>query len=371
MISLSLDNFIKGCRNKEIASKLAKLIEEEASNASYKFMHVCGTHEDTITKHGLRSLLPNSIDVIAGPGCPVCVTHPGKIELALRLLKGRKNVILTTFGDMYRVPSSYGRSFSHAKARGFNVKVVYSISDAIRIARSNINNDVVHFAVGFETTAPSTASSLLQNPPKNFSIISAHLVVPPALDYLLASGEVAVQGLILPGHVSAIIGWRAYEFLVNRYKIPQVVAGFESIDVLLALKMLLRQIKEGDIRVENEYFRVVKPDGNLKAKKLIDEVFALEDAKWRGLGNVPRSGLRLKPEFERFDATVKFDIKEPEIGRDTEPGCRCSGVIKGLVKPEECPLFGRTCTPYDPRGSCMVSVEGTCAIAYKYKRSRL
>ncbi|MGB9659727.1 MAG: hydrogenase formation protein HypD [Nitrososphaerales archaeon] len=371
MISLSSKVLTKDYRNKKLISNLAKIIREEASNDNYRFMHVCGTHEDTITKHGLRSILPSNIDVVAGPGCPVCVTHPEKIELALKLLEERKNIILTTFGDMYRVPSKYGRSFSHAKAQGFDVKVVYSISDAIKMAKDNNDKEVVHFAVGFETTAPSTASTLLQDPPENFSIVSAHLIVPPVLDYLLASGEVAVQGLVLPGHVSTIIGSKAYEFLVDKYKVPQVVAGFEPLDVIIALKMLLRQVKEGEIKVENEYGRVVKPDGNLKAKRLMNEVFKQEDAKWRGLGKVPKSGLGLKPEFEKFDASVKFDVEPPEIARDIEIGCRCSDVIKGLVKPEECKLFREVCTPYDPRGPCMVSIEGTCAIAYKYGRLKL
>ncbi|MEM3382917.1 MAG: hydrogenase formation protein HypD [Nitrososphaerales archaeon] len=366
MISLSFGTLTKDYRDKKLILNLVKVIKEEFSNDSYKFMHVCGTHEDTVTKHGLRNVLPKNIEVVAGPGCPVCVTHPEKIELALRLLEEKENVILTTFGDMYRVPSRYRRSFSHAKAQGFNVKIVYSISDAIKIAKENNDKEVVHFAVGFETTAPSTASTLLQNPPENFSIISAHLTVPPVLDYLLASGEIAVQGLILPGHVSTIIGSRAYEFLADKYKVPQVIAGFEPLDVIIALKMLLEQVKKGERKIENEYERVVKPYGNLRAKKLMNKVFKQEDAKWRGLGKVPNSGLDLKPEFEKFNAIIKFDINLPEITKDIEDGCRCSEVIKGLAKPEECQLFRSVCTPYDPRGPCMVSIEGTCAIAYKY-----
>ena len=371
MISLSLDAFSKSYRNKELISKLANHIRQEASNGSYKFMHVCGTHEDTITKHGLRAILPNNMDIVAGPGCPVCVTHPEKIELALKLLEEIRDITLTTFGDMFRVPSQYGRSFSHAKAKGFDIKVVYSISDAVKMAKDNKDKEVVHFAIGFETTAPSTASSILQDPPQNFSIISAHLAIPPVLDYLLASGELGVQGLILPGHVSAIIGVKAYEFLVDKYNVPQVVAGFEPLDVFMALSSLLRQVKEDEIMVDNVYGRVVKPEGNLKAKQIINEVFRLENAKWRGLGNVPNTGLQLKPEFAQFDAGMKFDIEPPEIARDMEAGCRCSDVIKGLVKPDECQLFGRVCTPHDPRGPCMVGIEGTCAIAYKYGRFRV
>lgn len=371
MISLSLDAFSKNYRNKEWISKLANHIRQEASNGSYKFMHVCGTHEDTITKHGLRAILPSNIDIVAGPGCPVCVTHPEKIELALKLLEEIQDITLTTFGDMFRVPSQYGRSFSHAKAKGFDIKVVYSISDAVKMAKGNKDKEIVHFAVGFETTAPSTASSILQDPPQNFSIISAHLAIPPVLDYLLASGELGVQGLILPGHVSAIIGVQVYEFLVNKYNVPQVVAGFEPLDVFMALSSLLKQVKEDEIIVDNVYGRVVKPEGNLKAKKIINEVFRLENAKWRGLGNVPNTGLQLKPEFAQFDAGIKFDIDPPEITRDMEAGCRCSDVIKGLVKPDECQLFGRVCTPLDPRGPCMVGTEGTCAIAYKYGRFRV
>jgi len=371
MISLSLDAFSKSYRNKELVSKLANHIRQEASNGSYKFMHVCGTHEDTITKHGLRAILPSNMDIVAGPGCPVCVTHPEKIEFALKLLEEIQNITLTTFGDMFRVPSQYGRSFSHAKAKGFDIKVVYSISDAVKMAKDNKDKEVVHFAIGFETTAPSTASSILQDPPQNFSIISAHLAIPPVLDYLLASGELGVQGLILPGHVSAIIGVQAYEFLVDKYNVPQVVAGFEPLDVFMALSSLLRQVKEDEIMVDNVYGRVVKPEGNLKAKQIINEVFRLENAKWRGLGNVPNTGLELKPEFAQFDAGKKFDIEPPEIARDMEAGCRCSDVIKGLVKSDECQLFGQVCTPLDPRGPCMVGTEGTCAIAYKYRRFRV
>ncbi|MFQ6127095.1 MAG: hydrogenase formation protein HypD [Candidatus Heimdallarchaeota archaeon] len=371
MISLSLDAFSKSYRNKELISKLAKHIQQEASNGCYKFMHVCGTHEDTITKHGLRAILPRNMDIVAGPGCPVCVTHPEKIELALKLLEEIRDITLTTFGDMFRVPSRYGRSFSHAKAKGFDIKVVYSISDAVKMAKDNKHKEVVHFAVGFETTAPSTASSILHDPPQNFSIISAHLAIPPVLDYLLASGELGVQGLILPGHVSAIIGVQAYEFLVEKYNVPQVIAGFEPLDVFMALVSLLRQVNENEIMVDNVYGRVVRPEGNLKAKKIINKVFKLEKAKWRGLGNIPNTGLQLRPEFAQFDAGIKFDIKPPEIIRDLEAGCSCSDVIKGLVKPDECQLFGRICTPFNPKGPCMVSIEGTCAIAYKYGKFKV
>ncbi len=371
MISLSLDVLTRGYRNKELILKLTKRIRQEVEDESYKFMHVCGTHENTITKNGLRPVLPTSIDIVAGPGCPVCVTHPEKIELAMKLLEENKDIILTTFGDMFRVPSQYGRSLSHVKAKGADIRVVYSITDSINMAKDNKNKEVVHFAIGFETTASSTAVSLLQDPPKNFSIISTHFTVPPCLDHLLSSGEIAIQGLIQPGHVSAIIGAKAYEFLVDKYNVAQVIAGFEPVDILIALINLIDQIKEGKSRVDNEYGRVVKSEGNLKAIYMINEVFRLEDAKWRGLGNIPNSGLQLKPEFTQFDVSTKFDIEPPEIVREMEAGCRCSDVIKGLIKPQECQLFERICTPYDPRGPCMVGSEGTCAIAYKYGRFKI
>jgi len=371
MISLSLDALTKSYRDKEVVSKLTKRIKQDASDDRFKFMHVCGTHEDTITKHGLRTILPSNIDVVAGPGCPVCVTHPEKIELALKLLEEKRNIILTTFGDMMRVPSQHGRSFSHAKAKGADVRIVYSISDAIKMAKDNKEKEIIHFAIGFETTAPSTAVSLLQDPPENFSIIPTHFTVPPALDYLLASGEVAVQGLIQPGHVSAIIGVQAYEFLIEKYNVPQVIAGFEPVDILIGLIRLINQIKDGKSRVENEYVRVVKYEGNLKAQQILNEVFRLETVKWRGLGPVPKSGLQLRPEFAKFEASIKFDIEPPTIEKDMEAGCRCSEVIKGVVKPEECQLFDQICTPIDPRGPCMVGSEGTCAIAYKYGRFKI
>ncbi|HIE34548.1 MAG TPA: hydrogenase formation protein HypD [Candidatus Altiarchaeales archaeon] len=348
-------------RDKSIAKKLSEGIRRISKNMGHiKIMHVCGTHEDTITKFGIRSLLPDNIEVISGPGCPVCVTTTREIDEAI-LLSKNEDVILTTFGDMMKVPGSES-SINEAKSEGSDIRIVYSPSDAVKIAQET-DKDVVHVAIGFETTAPSTAVEL-RNAPDNFSILNCHRTIPSAMAFLMESGDVKVNGFIDPGHVSTIIGIKPYRPVSERYNVPQVIAGFEPIDVLLAIFILLEMIENKEFKVRNEYSRVVREEGNPKALNAINEVFEPMDVKWRGFPEIPGSGLKLREKFRKYDAREKFDIRVEDRG---EPrGCRCGDVLKGIIYPEECPLFGRKCTPVSPVGPCMVSMEGSCAIAFKY-----
>jgi len=348
---------------KDIVSKIKKL------DVNLKFMHVCGTHQDTLVKHGLDVLLKEcGIEIIQGPGCPVCVTTPKEIEEMLLLAKKGKTV--ATFGDMVNVPGEK-QSLQSMRTEGFDVRTVYGIEDAVNIARKEKDKDVVFMAVGFETTAPTTAAVLLKEPPSNFSILCCHRTVPNALKAILDMGEVKLNGLIEPGHVSTIIGSRPYEFISKDYKIPQVIAGFEPIDLLMGVWMLVQQVHHEEAKVENEYSRVVQEEGNIKAQQVINEVFELTDVKWRGFPVIPNSGLKLRKEFEEFDARKKFEnildeIKDKEF---TEPkGCRCGEVLRGLISSKECPLFGKKCVPGSPVGPCMVSSEGACAAWFKYGR---
>jgi len=356
----------RGFRDRELALKAAKRIREMAREEEriYRFMHVCGTHEWTITHSGLRSLLPSNVEVVAGPGCPVCVTPPEDIALAVELAR-RPGTLLTTFGDMMRVPAG-GEvgSLNEARSRGANVRVVYSIMDAVELARRNPELEVVHFAIGFETTAPSTAAEMVSSPPSNFSVLVSHRLIPPAQEFLLQQGEVALDGFILPGHVSTITGLEPYRPISERWRVPQVVAGFEPLDVLLGIVMLLTQLDEGRAEVENEYTRAVRPEGNVRARKMMNRVFRPIDARWRGIGEIPSSGLALRPEFEDHDAEVKFGLKREPQRFELPPGCRCGEVLRGVLRPQQCPLFGRRCTPEKPVGPCMVSMEGTCAVVY-------
>ncbi len=320
------------------------------------------THEYTITHFGIRSLI-SKVDLRAGPGCPVCVASPVKVQEAVELSM-RNDVIVTTFGDMFRVKGTR-QSLMEAKSMGGNVVVVYSIWDSVKLALNNPDKEVVHFAIGFETTAPSTAAVLLEKPPSNFSIICTHLLIPPVMEFLLRLGELKIDGFICPGHVSTIIGVKPYRPIAKRFRAPMVIAGFEPIDVLIGTAMLIQMIREGRYDVFNEYARVVKEEGNVKAQRMMKEVFDIYDADWRGIGRVPNSGLKLKSEFEKYDAELKFDL-EVEESYEMPPGCRCGDVLRGLIMPWECPLFARTCNPLNPVGPCMVSSEGACAIAYKH-----
>jgi hydrogenase expression/formation protein HypD len=352
-------------KDPQLAQLAAKRIRELAKDKkrTYRIMHVCGTHEYTITHAGLRNLLPDNVEVVSGPGCPVCVTPPEDIALAIAIAQQPKTLV-TTFGDMMRVPTGDLGSLNAAHSRGAKVQVVYSAMDAVAAARQHPNLQVVHFAIGFETTTPPTAAELLAKPPANFSVIVSHRLIPPAQEFLLKQGEVGLDGFLLPGHVSVITGLKPYVPISERWKVPQVVAGFEPLDVLLALLMLLTQITEGRAEVENEYTRAVKTEGNVRAQQMMKQVFKPIDARWRGIGAIPHSGLALRSEFSAFDAVKRFKVKVEQQHFEMPPGCRCGEVLRGVMRPAQCPLFGRQCTPENPVGPCMVSMEGTCAVVY-------
>jgi len=357
-------------QDKHLAEEIVSRIKKQ--DVRLRFMHVCGTHQDTLIKNGLDSVLQScGITVGQGPGCPVCVTTPKEIEEILLL--ARKGTTVATFGDMIRVPGETA-SLQQLKADGCDVRTVYSIDDAVKLAEKNPAKDVVFMAVGFETTAPTTASVLLrEDPPSNFSVLSCHRVIPPALHALLEMGEIKIDGFIEPGHVSTIIGLQPYESLSSRYHIPQVVAGFEPLDLLMAVWMLVRQVKAGDARVENEYARAVKPEGNVKAQQVMETVFTHADMKWRGFPVLPKSGLLLRKKYETYDARKKYEDELSEIKEKEFPdpvGCLCGEVLRGLISSRECPLFGGQCTPDSPVGPCMVSVEGSCTIEYRYAKKK-
>jgi hydrogenase expression/formation protein HypD len=356
-------------KDKELASDIVSKIKK--MNVKHKFMHVCGTHQDTLVKNGLDSLLKKcGIEIGQGPGCPVCVTTPREIEEILLL--ARKGKIVTSFGDMINVPGEE-QSLRSMKAEGFDVRIVYGIEDAVEIAEKNKDKEVVFMAVGFETTAPTTASVILKNPPENFSILSCHRTIPEALKAVIEMGKIKLNGLIEPGHVSTIIGSEPYEFLSKDYNVPQVIAGFEPIDILMASWMLVQQIKKGKAFVQNEYSRIVHKEGNIRAKDALKKVFEPEDKKWRGFPEIPKSGLKLKSKYEDYDARKIFedDLEEIVNKEFSEPhGCRCGELLRGLITPFECPLFGQACTPESPVGPCMVSIEGSCNIEYRYRELR-
>ncbi len=348
----------------------AKLIIKKLKelNLNLKIMHVCGTHQDTIVKNGLDTLLQEcNIEMRQGPGCPVCVTPQKEFEEAKTLAK--EGCAVAVYGDVIRVPVE-GGSLADLKAEGYDIRIVYGAEDAVKLAKS-IRKPLVFMAIGFETTAPTTASVLLNDPPEKFYVLSCHRSVPPALDALLGMGELKIDGLIEPGHVSTIIGLKPYEPLSVKYHIPQVVSGFEPLDMLVAVLMIALQVKRGEARVENEYTRVVKYEGNTKALKVLSDVFEPSDSVWRGLGLIKDSGMKIKRRFEEHDARRVFEdeLKQLDSVEFKEPlGCRCSEVIRGLLYPQECTLFGKACTPTRPVGPCMVSVEGACSIEYKYGR---
>ena len=354
-------------KDKKLAEEIISNIKKEQVNL--KFMHVCGTHQDTLVKHGLDSLLKTcGIEIGQGPGCPVCVTTPREIEEMLVLAKTGK--IVTSFGDMMKVQGEHD-SLRSIKAEGCDVRTVYGIEDSVKIAEENPDKEVVFMAVGFETTAPSTAAVIKNNPPDNFSIICCHRTMPYALKAVVDIGEIKIDGLIEPGHVSTIIGTKPYEFLSKDYNMPQVVAGFEPIDVLMACWMLVKQIKKAEAKVENEYKRAVHHEGNIKAQKILDDIFEPCDIKWRGFPVIPKSGLKLRKKYEKYDARIKFNqelenIKEKDF--EEPKGCRCGELLRGLVTPFDCPLFGQACTPESPVGPCMVSAEGSCNIEYRYSK---
>lgn len=334
-----------------------------------RFMEVCGTHTVAIFRAGIRQLLPSQVELVSGPGCPVCVTPDDYMDMAIAYAK-QEDVIITTFGDMLKVPGSVS-SLGEAKAAGADIRIVYSPLESLEIATAHPQKTVIFLAVGFETTAPTAAATVLQAAQKNlrnFFVLSAHKLVPPALHQLLADPQVKVDGFILPGHVCAITGEAPFQFLPEQYHMPAVIGGFEPLDILQTVYMLARQIHEGKPAVENEYGRVVKKNGNPAARQILAAVYENDDAIWRGIGRIPDSGLRLKECYRMFDAQVAFPIKVEKTTKQT--ACRCGEVLRGVIKPAECGLFGKACLPQHPIGACMVSVEGACAAWYKYGSGR-
>lgn len=359
--------YIDEFRGKRSAQAIIERIRK-VSKKQVNIMEICGTHTHSISRYGIREALPPNIRLISGPGCPVCVTSASDINRIIEFSRSREDVIIATFGDMMRVPGSES-TLQEQRAHGGDIRVVYSPLGSLDIARANPDREVVLYAVGFETTAPTVAATILEAKEegiKNLSVLSLHKLTPPAMRALLDGGEVRIDGFIAPGHVTAIIGAAAYEFLSTDYRSPCVVAGFEPIDALLGMLMLVVQLEEGRFETEIEYDRVVNWEGNKKAQSIIREVFEPADSRWRGIGTIPKSGLAIRESYAGFDAERRFAIP---AGEEKEPaGCRCGLVLKGLITPDECPLFGKTCTTSNPVGPCMVSSEGTCSAYYKYRK---
>ena len=356
--------FVDEYRDRELVHSLSRQIHAESRRA-IALMEVCGSHTMAIGRFGIRSLLPDHIRLISGPGCPVCVTEIGYIDHACALA-AEPEVIVTTFGDLIRVPGSQS-SLERERARGADIRVVQSSLDALHIARDNPDRKVVFLGIGFETTAPTTAAAIAQaarDGVSNIFVLSAHKVMKPAM-MALVTGGVSLDGYICPGHVSIVTGAAMYEEIVAECGVGCVISGFEPADILLAILMLVRQAERGEHAVEIAYKRAVTWDGSRPAQRLMDDVFVPRDAVWRGLGNIPASGLGLATEYNRFDAEGAFAVDLPPA---KEPaGCRCGDVLKGRCEPADCPLFGAPCTPENPVGACMVSSEGTCAAHYRYQ----
>jgi hydrogenase expression/formation protein HypD len=359
--------YIDEYRDRDVAAHYADLIRRTATRP-WTIMEICGGQTHAIVKYGIEEMLPRTITLVHGPGCPVCVTPLEMIDKAIAIAS-RDDVILTSFGDMLRVPGS-SRDLLSVKAERGNVRMVYSPLDALKTAREHPEKKVVFFAVGFETTAPANAMAVHQAKRlglKNFSILCSHVLVPPALEAILSSPENRVQGILAAGHVCAVMGISEYIPLAERYRVPIVVTGFEPVDILQGIAMTIQQLEEGRVQVENQYARAARNEGNGPAKKLLAEIFETSDRKWRGIGTIPRSGYRLRKEYSAFDAEEIFHVEE--ISASESPECIAGTVLRGWKKPHECPAFGKSCTPEHPLGAPMVSSEGACAAYYHYSRT--
>ena len=358
--------YIDEYRDARIAWALAKEIARQTTKP-WVLMEICGGQTHTIMRYGLDELLPRQIELVHGPGCPVCVTPVETIDKAIALAL-RPDVTLVSYGDMLRVPGSNSDLF-RSKAQGADVRIAYSPSEAVKIARSNPDRKVVFLAIGFETTAPPNAMAAWQAKQeglRNFSMLVAHVLVPPAIRALMASPDNRVNGFIAPGHVCTVMGYQEYEGLVCDFAVPIVVGGFEPVDLLEAILMLVKQLEKGEARVENQYVRSVSYQGNIPAQQVVNEVFEIADQKWRGIGVIPRSGLRLRAEYAAYDASRIFDLEL--ITADEPAECISAQILQGLRKPTDCPAFAMRCTPENPLGAPMVSAEGACAAYYRYRR---
>ena len=360
--------YVDEFRNGNLARRMATEITNISKGQKFKFMEVCGGHTHTIFKHGIEDILPENIELIHGPGCPVCVLPMGRIDDAIAIAK-TEGTIFTTFGDMMRVPGSQG-SLLDAKAVGADVRFIYSPLDALKIARQNPKKEVVFFAIGFETTAPSTAVTLLQaknEDIQNFSVFCNHVTIIPTIKAILDSPDLRLDGFIGPGHVSMVIGLRTYQFIARDYQKPVVISGFEPLDIIQSILMLLKQYQTGKVVVENQYKRVVRPEGNLKSLEVIAQTMELRPYfEWRGLGFITHSALKIRSDFAQWDAEERFEV--PGLQVADPKACQCGEVLKGVIKPWECKVFGTACTPETPIGSCMVSPEGACAAYFNYGR---
>jgi len=370
--------YIDEFRDGEIAQKIAARLAAEADPARrYSFMEFCGGHTHAISRYGVMELLPANVRMIHGPGCPVCVLPIGRIDLAIRLALAQ-DAIVCTYGDTMRVPASDGLSLIRAKARGGDIRMVYSAADALQIARQNPAREVVFFAIGFETTTPPTALAIRTAAAEglqNFSVLCCHVLTPAAITHILESpevkqyGTVPIDGFVGPAHVSIVIGSGPYEGFAASYRKPVVIAGFEPLDVMQAVLMLVRQVNDGRAEVENEFTRAVSRTGNLTAQALVEQVFAPRASfEWRGLGEVPASALQIRPAFARHDAEARFGLQYAPV--PDNKACECGAILRGVKRPTDCKIFGTVCTPENPMGSCMVSSEGACAAHYSYGRFR-
>ncbi len=367
--------YIEEFRDGELARGLARAIAAEADpGRTYRFMEFCGGHTHAIARYGVPDLLPANVHLIHGPGCPVCVLPVGRIDQAIRLAL-EERVILCTYADTLRVPASEGLSLMRARARGADVRLVYAVDDALKLARETRHRQVVFFAIGFETTTPPTAVAIQRAAAEglaNFSVLCCHVLTPPAILSILDApqvrglGGVRLDGFIGPAHVSTVIGSRPYEYFAEEYRKPVVIAGFEPLDVMQAIRMLIRQVNAGRAEVENEFSRAVSREGNRKAQALVAEVFELRRSfEWRGLGEVPYSALRIRARYAAFDAEVRFAV--PYHSVPDHKACECGAILRGVKRPRDCRLFSSVCTPDTPMGSCMVSSEGACAAEYTYR----